>query len=231
MPCQHPIKLNKLCALCGQEVQDTENTKFYNALHSNSRLRVDKSTIDGMYVRYRDELIQKKKMILVVDLDQTILHSIEVKGGRVGDNGSRNRNGECGGRGITNKQLLQARPRQPLPSSFTYTLASTTMKTTLRPHLHTFLTELNEMFHMHIYTMGTSEYVHQITNVIDRDRSLFGDRIVTRDDEVLVKRLERLFGDREDMVVVIDDRGDVWEYCGNLVMIRPFFGVDCGGEE
>ncbi|ELQ76143.1 TFIIF-interacting CTD phosphatase, including NLI-interacting factor [Trachipleistophora hominis] len=266
MFCQHPVKLNKLCALCGQEVQDSDNTKFYNALHSNSRLMVDKETIDSMYVRYRDELIKQRKMILVVDLDQTILHSIEIERSNDGNNRSNgsidegykttNANSKSSSDGTnnaddnnnitTNTVPTTAGPTTNIssvyninessnqrtstdnsfPSSFTYTLSSTTMHTTLRPHLHQFLTEASKLFHMHIYTMGTAEYVHQITNVIDKDGMFFGDRIVTRDDEMQVKRLERLFGDKVDMVVIVDDRGDVWEYCGNLVMVRPFLGID-----
>jgi RNA polymerase II subunit A-like phosphatase len=71
--------------------------------------------------------------------------------------------------------------------------------------------------------MGTRSYALQVLNVLDPDQSLFGNRVLSRDESgsLSFKSLKRLFPVDTSMVVVIDDRGDVWEWCENLVKVKP----------
>mgnify|MGYP000461618216 CR=1 FL=1 len=86
---------------------------------------------------------------------------------------------------------------------------------------------------MHIYTMGSRSYAHAIVKLFDPDGQLFQDRILTRDDNEIIqnrKELTRIFPTDDRMVVVIDDRNDVWpKNCANLVQVHPYcFFVGAG---
>jgi len=99
---------------------------------------------------------------------------------------------------------------------------------------------MSNLYEMHVYTMGTRSYADAICSVIDPTGSTFGGRILSRDEsgsedlsivigvQLMVvglgfsqKSLKRLFPTDQSMVVVIDDRSDVWADCPNLVKVVP----------
>lgn len=105
----------------------------------------------------------------------------------------------------------------------------------LRPGLRDFLRKCSQLFELHIYTMGTSSYAAKIASLIDPDKSLFAGRITSRDHfregRFNQKNIGRLFPCDDSMVVIVDDREDVWleprKYYGalympNLVKARPY---------
>ena len=51
-----------------------------------------------------------------------------------------------------------------------------------RPGLGRFLDDMEELFEMHVYTMGTRSYADAICAVIDPAGSIFGGRILSRDE-------------------------------------------------
>jgi len=51
-----------------------------------------------------------------------------------------------------------------------------------RPGLNRFLEEMNKMYEMHVYTMGTRSYADAICNAIDPEGKYFGTRILSRDE-------------------------------------------------
>ncbi|WVR00306.1 hypothetical protein IAU59_007449 [Kwoniella sp. CBS 9459] len=93
-----------------------------------------------------------------------------------------------------------------------------------RPGLQKFLDEMSQLYEMHVYTMGTRTYADAICKVIDPDGRIFGGRILSRDESgsFSSKNLKRLFPTDTSMVVVIDDRSDVWADCPNLVKVVPY---------
>ena len=52
----------------------------------------------------------------------------------------------------------------------------------IRPGWKDFLREISAKYEMHIYTMGTRAYAEQVCAAIDPDASLFGGRILSRDE-------------------------------------------------
>ncbi|KAF8982184.1 Carboxy-terminal domain (CTD) phosphatase [Entomortierella lignicola] len=84
--------------------------------------------------------------------------------------------------------------------------------------------KVSAMYELHIYTMGTRNYAAAVANVIDPDGKLFSQRILSRDENIDMtqKSIERLFPCDTSMVVVIDDRADVWRYSPNLVKVHPY---------
>lgn len=51
-----------------------------------------------------------------------------------------------------------------------------------RPGLKSFLEFVNELFELHIYTMGTRSYAEAISRHIDPDGKLFKERILSRNE-------------------------------------------------
>ena len=97
---------------------------------------------------------------------------------------------------------------------------------------------------MHVYTMGTRAYAEEVCAAIDPDGKFFGGRLLSRDESgstylsyhynrfqtkkaylifigMTQKSLERLFPVDTSMVVIIDDRADVWGWNANLVKVIP----------
>ncbi|KAI5284947.1 RNA polymerase II, partial [Ascosphaera acerosa] len=93
-----------------------------------------------------------------------------------------------------------------------------------RPGLREFLERASDMFEYHIYTMGTRSYAKAVARIVDPTRKYFGNRILSRDESgsLTIKNLRRIFPVDTKMVVVIDDRGDVWKWAKNLVKVAPF---------
>ncbi|OMH78978.1 RNA polymerase II subunit A C-terminal domain phosphatase, partial [Zancudomyces culisetae] len=87
---------------------------------------------------------------------------------------------------------------------------------------------LKEKYEMHIYTMGTRSYAERVAKLVDPNHEYFQERILSRDESgsITHKSIKRLFPCDDSMVVVIDDRGDIWQWSDNLVKVRPysFFG-------
>lgn len=93
-----------------------------------------------------------------------------------------------------------------------------------RPGLKEFLKAMSELYELHIYTMGTRAYALKIKEIVDPDGSIFGERVLSRDESGSIshKSLARLFPVDTKMVVIIDDRGDVWKYSENLIKVRVY---------
>ena len=94
----------------------------------------------------------------------------------------------------------------------------------MRPGLKEFLEHISKLFELHIYTMGTRAYALSVKKIVDPDGTLFGERVLSRDESgsMTQKSLHRLFPVDTKMVVIIDDRGDVWKWNDNLVKVRPY---------
>lgn len=95
----------------------------------------------------------------------------------------------------------------------------------MRPGLREFLSKVAELYELHVYTMGTRAYALSIAKIVDPDKRLFGDRIISRDENgsMTAKSLARLFPMDTKMVVIIDDRADVWpKNRPNLIKVHPY---------
>jgi len=108
-----------------------------------------------------------------------------------------------------------------------------------RPGSQDFLRRLSSNYEMHVYTMGTRAYAEEVCAAIDSDGTIFGGRILSRDESesqylrtyyaarrlyspgLTQKSLQRLFPCDTSMVVIIDDRADVWEWSPNLIKVIP----------
>ena len=221
--CGHEVQMRGLCSLCGADMTETNwasderdtDRAMINMTHDQTGLMVSENVATKAEHESQRRLLRNRKLILVVDLDQTIIHAcIEPTIGEWRDPSNPNHNAV---KDVKSFQLNDDGPRG-LASGCTYYIK-------LRPGLLEFLQEIAQMYELHVYTMGTRAYAESIRNIVDPDRKLFGDRIISRDENgsITSKSLQRLFPVNTDMVLIIDDRADVWPMNRpNLIKVVPY---------
>jgi RNA polymerase II subunit A-like phosphatase len=222
--CGHEVQIQGLCSLCGADMtevnwaaeeRDTDRAMI-NMTHDQTGLMVSESVAAKAEHDTQRRLLRQRKLSLVVDLDQTIIHAcIEPTVGEwQRDTSSPNHEAV---KDVKSFQLNDDGPRG-LANGCTYYIK-------LRPGLQDFLEEVSKMYELHVYTMGTRAYAHNIAKIVDPDQKLFGNRVISRDENgsILAKSLQRLFPVSTDMVVIIDDRADVWPMNRpNLIKVVPY---------
>ncbi|TFB02915.1 RNA polymerase II subunit A C-terminal domain phosphatase [Trichoderma ghanense] len=222
--CGHEVQIQGLCSLCGadmteinwaSEEKDTDRAMI-NMVHDQTGLMVSQNVAKRAEHDTQKRLLRQRKLSLVVDLDQTIIHAcIEPTIGEW-QRDPTNPNHEAV-KDVKSFQLNDDGPRG-LASGCTYYIK-------LRPGLKEFLEAVSAKYELHVYTMGTRAYALNIARIVDPDKKLFGNRVISRDENgsITAKSLQRLFPVSTDMVVIIDDRADVWPMNRpNLIKVAPY---------
>ncbi|CAD6451303.1 0797f74f-4015-4c3d-bcc2-327d67837554 [Sclerotinia trifoliorum] len=222
--CSHAVQFAGLCGMCGKDMTevswasnalDTDRARI-NMIHDQTHLTVSHDEASKAEEELQRRLLKNRKLSLVVDLDQTIIHAcIEPTVGEwQRDVNSPNYEAV---KDVRSFQLNDDGPRG-LASGCWYYIK-------MRPGLAEFLAKISEMYELHVYTMGTRAYALSIAKIVDPGKKLFGDRIISRDENgnVTAKSLARLFPQSTHMVAIIDDRADVWPMNRpNLIKVVPY---------
>lgn len=222
--CSHAVQFAGLCGMCGKDMTevswasnslDTDRARI-NMIHDQTHLTVSQDEASKAEEELQRRLLKHRKLSLVVDLDQTIIHAcIEPTVGEwQRDVNSPNYEAV---KDVRSFQLNDDGPRG-LASGCWYYIK-------MRPGLAEFLAKMSEMYELHVYTMGTRAYALNIAKIVDPGKKLFGDRIISRDENgnVTAKSLSRLFPQSTHMVAIIDDRADVWPMNRpNLIKVVPY---------
>ncbi|KIP11789.1 hypothetical protein PHLGIDRAFT_27787 [Phlebiopsis gigantea 11061_1 CR5-6] len=274
-PCKHGIQLGGLCCICGKDMTDYDYTGFSDASRASIQMT---HTANGPTVSLEEaqrieretaeHLRKSRKLSLIVDLDQTIVHATvdptvgewiaeeeawqarhpekaeRVQGELNGegepssqpvaddddDDDERNPNWEAlmdvkkfrlGPEALGNPRLrgskTKAKDKSVENEGCMYYIKP-------RPGWEEFLEDMAEKYEMHVYTMGTRAYAEEVCAAIDPEGKIFGGRLLSRDESgsLTQKSLQRLFPCDQSMVVIIDDRADIWEWSPNLVKVIPF---------
>lgn len=219
--CKHEIQYGGLCASCGLDMK--ERTSYnettarsaratVNTVHGRTDLLISQDEATKTDEEGKRRLLDSRRLSLVVDLDQTIIHACVDPSIGEWQNDPSNPNYDA----LRDVQAFQLRDDNKPVATWYYIKQ--------RPGLQSFLKGLSELYEMHIYTMGTRTYAEGVAKIIDPDGRVFGDRIVTRTESGSDKEksLKRLFPTDSKMVVIIDDRADVWRWISNLVKVNVF---------
>lgn len=222
--CIHDNQYGGICLICGKS---TDEIGFYTTqldtarapvqmIHDNVKLTVSLDRAAETELLQQKRLLEHRKLSLVVDLDQTIIHACIDPTVGEWQKDPTNPNHEAV-KDVQSFQLQDDGPRG-LASGCSYYIK-------MRPNLRQFLTNIAKLYELHVYTMGTRAYAMNIARIVDPDKKLFGDRIISRDENgnMTAKSLQRLFPVSTNMVVVIDDRADVWpNNRRNLIKVVPY---------
>ncbi|XP_073845794.1 RNA polymerase II subunit A C-terminal domain phosphatase Fcp1 [Musca autumnalis] len=202
-PCIHTTVIKDMCADCGADLRQNENGNVSEAsvpmVHSIPDLKVTQKLAQKLGHDDTRRLLQDRKLVLLVDLDQTVIHTTN-------DNVPNNI------KGIYHFQLYG--PQSPW------------YHTRLRPGTPEFLERMSKYYELHICTFGARNYAHMIAQLLDPDGKFFSHRILSRDEcfnaTSKTDNLKALFPNGDSMVCIIDDREDVWNMASNLIQVKPY---------
>lgn len=182
-------------------------------VHDNVSLTVSQDEATKVEDDAKRRLLSARKLSLVVDLDQTIIHATVDPTVAEWQKDEKHPNHDA----VKDVRAFQLVDDVPNARGCWYYIK-------LRPGLEDFLENISKIYELHIYTMGTRAYAQNIATIIDPERKIFGDRILSRDESgsLVAKNLQRLFPVDTKMVVIIDDRGDVWNWNENFVKVTPY---------
>lgn len=203
--CTHPTVMADMCADCGADLRNEDAPKDNVAIasipmvHSIPELKVNAEQAQILGKADEQRLLATKKLVLLVDLDQTLIHT-------------------------TNDNIPPN-----LKDVFHFRLhgsRSPWHHTRLRPGTKKFLEEMSALYELHICTFGSRMYAHKIAEFLDPDGQYFSHRILSRDECLSANsktaNLKALFPCGDDMVCIIDDREDVWNFANNLIHVKPY---------
>lgn len=185
-----------------------------NLTHDNTALLVSHNEAVRAEEDTKKRLLNSKKLTLIVDLDQTVIHTTCERTVAEWQADPENPNYEA----VKDVQGFQ------LADDNIANVAANWYYVKMRPGLKDFFDRMSKLYEMHVYTMATRAYAQAIMKIIDPERRYFGDRILSRDENYTdkLKNLTRLFYQNTAMVVIIDDRADVWQYSPHLVRVPVF---------
>ncbi|KHJ48645.1 DWNN domain protein [Trichuris suis] len=222
--CPHSVVLKDMCADCGIDLRKQEGESAKRAsismIHSIPELQISHEEAIKHAKADEANLLANRKLVLLVDLDQTLIHTTN----ELVDPGLKVRAPPplfFAFSKLAARHLLQDVHHFQLegPQSVWYHMR-------LRPHTISFLRSMSQLYELHICTFGARIYAHTVAKILDPDGSIFGHRILSRDEcfdpHLKTANLHSLFPCGEDMVCIIDDREDVWNYASNLVHVRPY---------
>ena len=183
-------------------------------VHNNVSLTVSQDEAARVDDEAKRRLLGSKKLSLVVDLDQTIIHATVDPTVAEWQQDAENPNHDA----VKDVRSFVLKDEGPGSKGGCWYYIK------LRPGLTEFLQNVAKLYELHIYTMGTRQYAKNIAEIIDPAHKIFGDRILSRDESgsMTAKNLHRLFPVDTKMVVIIDDRGDVWKWSPNLIKVTPY---------
>lgn len=229
--CFHTVQYGGLCALCGRSLEEFNDYTDYNIKdratitmsHNNCDLRISFEEATKIEQSIKEKLLKDRKLILVVDLDQTVIHATVDPIVNVWKQDVKNAN-NIHIKDIKSFCLDEMTNNNLRGNKVDESVNKVCYHVKLRPGLYEFLEEISKLYQMHIYTMATRSYALEIAKLIDPESKFFGDRILSRDESgsITQKNLKRLFPVDQSMVAIIDDRGDVWNWEDNLIKVVPY---------
>ncbi|KAB8345830.1 hypothetical protein FH972_022885 [Carpinus fangiana] len=218
--CSHSTQFGGLCVMCGKDMTEITYAQnrpdaaraSTNVAHAHKQLRISSEEAARMDQEQKRKLLGARKLSLVVDLDLTIIQATVDPTIGEWQNDKNNPNYEAV-KGVRSFELRD----DALGRNVAYYVK-------MRPGLVDFLQQISQMFELHIYTMGTRNYAIEIAKIVDPDHKLFADRILSRTETPGEdsKNLRKLFPVDTKMVVIIDDRIDVWRNSPYLVKVTPY---------
>ncbi|KAM6218176.1 RNA polymerase II subunit A C-terminal domain phosphatase [Rhynchocyon petersi] len=207
--CSHPVVMKGLCAECGQDLTQLQSkngrqraplsTATVSMVHSVPELMVSSEQAEQLGREDQQRLHRSRKLVLMVDLDQTLIHTTEQHCQQMSN------------KGIFHFQLGRGEPM---------------LHTRLRPHCKEFLEKVAKLYELHVFTFGSRLYAHTIAGFLDPEKKLFSHRILSRDECIdpfsKTGNLRNLFPCGDSMVCIIDDREDVWKFAPNLITVKKY---------
>jgi TFIIF-interacting CTD phosphatase-like protein len=253
--CLHQLTYNDLCVQCGFNTFSLNKNDLRVPLdwltpgHSGF-VATDLNTIKDIYHKDFANMLKNRKLRLVLDLDETLIHTVKLEQQQHIDkfnqyrqlinNGTRptsiysyrlslNQNSP-----IINfehskyqKWMQTVHVEQLNPDCFTFSLNTKVFVVFLRPHLQQFLNQMANIFDIYMYTNGTERYanvIHQHLTTLFQNRNYIQAMFSRKSKHIREKKnLFRMLCKRS-VSIIVDDRSDVWDDKDrdNIINVTPY---------
>lgn len=158
--CIHATVVEDMCADCGADLRQDENTTQSEAsipmVHSKPELKVSHEQAQKLGKEDTKRLLKDRKLVLLVDLDQTIIH--------------------------TTNDMVPTNIKDVYSYQLTTEPRSPFYHTRLRPGTFQFIENVAAYYELHICTFGARKYADTIAGILDPNAKYFSDRILSRDE-------------------------------------------------
>ncbi|EMS57931.1 RNA polymerase II C-terminal domain phosphatase-like 4 [Triticum urartu] len=210
----HPGYFGGLCFRCGKR-QDEEDVPGVAFGYVHKGLRLGTTEIDRLRGSDLKNLLRERKLILILDLDHTLINSTKLHDISAAEN----------------NLGIQTAASKDDPNGSLFTLEGMQMLTKLRPFVRKFLKEASNMFEMYIYTMGDKAYAIEIAKLLDPRNVYFNSKVISNSDctQRHQKGLDMVLG-AESVAVILDDTEYVWQkHKENLILMERYhyFASSC----
>jgi len=236
--CPHEVHFSNMCVMCGQNIKRVEHYTHSAATKPDivTNLSEPMLTISGTRAQsnqdqLRKQLLGSRKLCLMLDIDRTLLQATNDQAMEplLGSGTSAAFRQACAELGSSERHSdSPPLPLEEYDQVCRFLLNREWYYVKLRPHLRAFLEEVSKLFQLSIYTQGTRPYANNIAQIVDPTKALFANRIVSREqageeNTRHLKGLKKIFPFDESMVLVLDDRADVWrEDTSNILKVHPY---------
>ncbi|XP_074314969.1 RNA polymerase II C-terminal domain phosphatase-like 4 [Silene latifolia] len=143
-------------------------------------------------------LMHRKKLHLVLDLDNTLIHAINANNNKSTD--------------IAKHDDI-------------YEILKGEMLVKLRPGARDFLRQVSKMFDLSIYTMADQPYAREIAKILEEPDTVRFTKVISKEDctKTYRKGLDVVLS-HQRVVLIVDDLDTVWEVedRDNLIKIQPY---------
>lgn len=217
--CKHTTIFMGLCIECGlKEKEEVFNKKEIFNKSSNT------------IIKELEEKNKEMKLNLVLDLDQTLIHSIMKKKKDI----SIDIQSIPMEKTYTINNIIDNIKTETI--YYNYNIGSHEFTTEIRPFLIDFFNELSPIYDFYIYTNGTKLYALKVVDIIkthykiynkEENKSIKIKKIIYRNDDSneFQKDLSKLHLINKN-TVILDDRIDVWDFNESVLPIKPFRDID-----
>lgn len=227
MNCPHNCTFKSLCVDCGTVIQQIKKNENFSLDWISPGLSVTKEyAVENMYKKENNVLLNRKKLRLVLDLDETLIHCIKIDKPKedVMDIEGEEEDEEV--------FVEETRNKLPKTTSFnhgSFQLGDSFFYVYLRPKVEEFIDIVSQFFDIYIYTHGTTKYAHKVLDFLKETMEKQGlnfnvqgisSRNTSHKSE---KKLSKMLCQRSTSVIV-DDNPNVWNVDDqkNILRVTPF---------
>ena len=210
-------------------------------VRSYQGLELSKDEINRIKGEERAAMLSARKLVLVLDLDHTLLNSatvhemtptalkaLEVRYAEAARAAADP--GAAPDDAAADRRALAAATAE----TGLHVLPHIGMWTKLRPGLAAFLAAAAERYELYVYTMGARRYAWEMASLIDPlgTYGLMQDRVIAKEDSTwsTIKSLDVVLGS-EETVVIVDDTLAVWQrYADQVLVPRRYHFFDSSAQ-
>ena len=210
--CKHEMFYCDLCAKCGYKKTEKDELMTFGFMKNDFSYTKEKAL--SMEKTKVDDYLTAKKLILLLDLDNTILHccSTLISGEKLKN---------------LNEKYMEYISKIPIKNNINR-YDSILIK--FRPYLRTFFKNIKNKYEIFVYTQATKEYATSIIQYVNTNFekdilsiSRMIPRSLNEDGFAENKSIKNVFPTQEKMILIIDDNKDVWKESGNnFIYIYPY---------